>query len=92
MRSHHYQGEAHPSARKAVLTVRVADLLRTKALESEAAAHKFRLLAGPRYDAPTGAHEEGVLKISCERFPEEAQNLRWVAERVELLCKEANVS
>ena len=92
VRSHHYQGEAHPAARKAVLTVRVSDLLRIQALDSDAAAHKLRLLAGTRYEAPSGKHAEGSLKIACERFPHEAQNLRWVAERVQLLCKEANVS
>jgi small subunit ribosomal protein S35 len=92
VRSHHYQGEAHPAARKAVLTVRVSDLLRIQALDSDAAAHKLRLLAGTRYEAPSGRHAEGSLKIACERFPHEAQNLRWVAERVQLLCKEANVS
>lgn len=36
--------------------------------------------------------EDGEIKISCERFPLENQNLRWAAERVQLLCEEANVS
>lgn len=87
MRSHHYQGDPHPSTRKAVVTVTLEDLQRTGALKSDAAVHKFKLLAGVRF-----SDERQSVKVACERFPEEAQNVRWAAERIELLVKEANVS
>lgn len=50
LRSIHYQGEAHPATRKAVLTVNVSDLFRSGKLTSEAARRKFLLLAGTHWN------------------------------------------
>ncbi|PWN41207.1 hypothetical protein IE81DRAFT_324819 [Ceraceosorus guamensis] len=48
------------------------------------------LNANAKTERGTTRNEDGVIKISCERFPQESQNLRWAAERVQLLCEEAN--
>lgn len=34
----------------------------------------------------------GSIKISCERFPEERQNLKWCSDAMDKLIIEANVS
>jgi small subunit ribosomal protein S35 len=107
-RSHHYQGEAHPSSRKSVVTVQIADLFKSEKLTSSYAARKkLLLLAGVRWDATgeefnypdTESLEEAVLKygigqikISCERFPEERMNLKWCSDTIDKLIEEANVS
>ena len=107
-RSHHYQGEAHPSSRKSVLTVKVSDLFQSGRLNSsQAARRKLLLLAGCRWDTlgeevmlddvkelEKAALEKGVgqIKISCERFPEERMNLKWCSDTIDKLIEEANVS
>lgn len=106
-RSHHYQGEAHPSTRKSVVTVQVADLFNSGKLHSTAARKKLLLLAGVRWDAlgkeseykdeqalEVAVLEEGIgrIKISCERFPEERMNLKWCSDTIDKLIEEANVS
>jgi small subunit ribosomal protein S35 len=107
-RSHHYQGEAHPSTRKSVVTVNVADLFKSGRLASSTAAKKkLILLAGVRWDAmgaefeypSTESFEQAVLekglgriKISCERYPEERMNLKWCSDTIDKLIEEANVS
>ncbi|WFC93389.1 37S ribosomal protein S24, mitochondrial [Malassezia brasiliensis] len=45
----HYQGEAHPGARKAVLHAEVRELFRASQLTAPAAQIKFLLLAGARW-------------------------------------------
>lgn len=71
-------------------------------LRDEDAIHKFKILAGPRWtpdppkDAGVGPNEanreHGYMKISCEDFPEPAQNLKWASDVIERLIAEANVS
>lgn len=71
-------------------------------LKSEAARHKFKLLAGPRWspDPPNDAglsqtennREHGFVKISCEDFPEAAMNLKWVSDTLDRMIAESNVS
>lgn len=51
----HYQGEAHPGARKVVLNVDIKDLFGANVLKTPAAKHKFLLLAGARWQAPNFA-------------------------------------
>ncbi|UZJ51556.1 hypothetical protein CBS101457_000876 [Exobasidium rhododendri] len=105
-RSHHYQGEAHPSSRKSVVTVQVSDLFNSGRLDSSPAAKKkLLLLAGVRWDAlgaefeyPTSESLEkavlerglGRIKISCERYPEERMNLKWCSDTIDKLIEEAN--
>jgi hypothetical protein len=63
--------------------------------------HKFKVLAGVRWtpdppkDAGVGLNENGrehgYIKISCEDFPEPAQNLKWASDVIDRLIEEANV-
>lgn len=82
VRHQHYQGEAHPADRKVSLTVPVARL----PLSSDAARHKFRLLAGPRWDS-----DKDELKMACELFPTDRMNEKWCADRLDRLLAEAEV-
>lgn len=96
VRSVHYQGENHPVTRKRVMTVAVDHL----PLKDEAAIHKFKLLAGPRWtpeppkDAGVSRVDEwgnGYIKISVEDFPEAEKNLKWASDTLNKLVAEANV-
>jgi len=49
----HYQGESHPDSRKVVLDVGVRDLFKSGALKTPQAKHKFLLLCGARWQAPS---------------------------------------
>lgn len=69
-------------------------------LKDEAAIHKFKLLAGPRWtpeppkDAGVSRVEEwgnGYIKISMEDFPEAEKNLKWASDTLDKLVAEANV-
>jgi len=93
----HYQGEEHPVARKRVVVVALDHL----PLKSEAAVHKFKLLAGPRWSPEppkdAGVSEQngwgnGYIKISCEDFPNAAMNLKWASDTLDKLVAESNVS
>ena len=97
VRSMHYQGEEHPVARKRVVVVALDHL----PLKNEAAIHKFKLLAGPRWspeppkDAGVSEQNEwgnGFIKISCEDFPNAAMNLKWASDTLDKLVAESNVS
>ena len=98
VRSIYYGGEEHPATRKRVIVVPVARL----GLKSNAAIHKFKLLAGPRWspeppkDSGIGHTEagrrHGYIKISCEDFPEPAMNLKWASDTLDTLISTANVS
>lgn len=92
----HYQGEYHPAMEKRVIVVPVDKL----PLENEQAVHKLKLIAGSRWtpeptkDAGVGGLEEwgnGFIKISCEDFPNAAQNLKWASDTLDKLVVEANV-
>lgn len=74
-----YLGEDHPNACKVVLRVKTKDLgLNAKEL------HKFRLLAKTRYD-----HLTDVFKMSSDKFPEAAQNTRYLNDVFMKLLKES---
>lgn len=69
-------------------------------LKDEAAIHKFKLLAGPRWtpeppkDAGVSRVDEwgnGYIKISMEDFPEAEKNLKWASDTLDKLVAEANV-
>lgn len=81
-KSHTYLGEGHPVERKAVLSVKVADLGL-----NETEKHKFLLLSGPRYNVNT---EE--LVMSSEKFPHRKQNKKFLIDTLQKLIKEAKVS
>lgn len=74
-----YVGEEHPNAAKVVLSVNTKDLpLNGKEL------HKFRLLCRTRYD-----HETDIFKMSSDKFPEAAQNARYLHDIFQRLIKES---
>jgi small subunit ribosomal protein S35 len=70
-------------------------------LKDNKAIHKFKLLAGVRWtlhppkDAGLGpdetGREHGYFKISCDDFPEPAQNLKWASDMIDKLVEEAIV-
>ena len=82
VRHQHYQGEAHPVDRKVSITLPVAQL----ALSSPAALHKFKLIAGPRWDS-----DKDELKISCELFPTDRMNEKWCSDMLDRMVLEAEV-
>ncbi|SMN21059.1 similar to Saccharomyces cerevisiae YDR175C RSM24 Mitochondrial ribosomal protein of the small subunit [Maudiozyma saulgeensis] len=74
-----YIGEEHPNGAKVVLSVKTKDLpLNEKQL------HKLRLLARTRYD-----HETDIFKMSSDKFPESAQNARYLHDIFQRLMKES---
>lgn len=75
-----YLGEEDYSANKKVtLTLKLEDL----AL-GEKEAHKFKVLAGVRYDA-----SKDLLKMSCDRFDQPLQNTRYLSDVLSSLIKES---
>ncbi|KAI8637955.1 mitochondrial ribosomal subunit protein-domain-containing protein [Parasitella parasitica] len=78
-KSHTYLGEGHPVERKAVLSVKIADLGL-----NETEKHKLLLLSGPRYNVNT---EE--LTMSSEKFPHRKQNKKFLIDTLQKLIKEA---
>lgn len=83
VRHQHYQGEEHPASRKVTIECSVAQL----PLSTDAARHKFKLIAGPRWNSETDE-----LKISCERFPSARMNEKWCSDALDRMIKEAEVS
>lgn len=73
-------GEAHPAAKKVVVQFCTHDL---RSL-TEPQRIKFIKLVGVRYNPDTD-----VVKMSCEKFEEPAQNKRYLGDLVERLIKEA---
>lgn len=75
-----YLGESHPAERKVVLSLKTNSLgLNDRQL------HKFRLLAGVRFDYLTDE-----FKMSSDRYPEPAQNVRFLSGVLDKLVKEAS--
>jgi len=68
-------------------------------LRSEAAVHKFILLAGVRWSAlppkdsgigsDSGADPRGYVKVSCEMFPQSDMNLKWTVDVLDKLIRTA---
>jgi small subunit ribosomal protein S35 len=93
-----YGNESHPVDRKRTIVAPVAKL----PLSTQAAVHKFILLAGARWTAlppkdsgfGSATHEvhQGFIKISCERFEKPGMNLKWASDVLDKLVLEANVS
>ncbi|CDK28366.1 unnamed protein product [Kuraishia capsulata CBS 1993] len=74
-----YLGEDHPAEKKVVLTTVVADLGL-----GEAEAHKFKVLAGVRYNYKTD-----TFKMSSDRFAEATQNSRYLSDTLNALLRES---
>jgi small subunit ribosomal protein S35 len=73
-------GEAHPAAKKIVVQFCTRDISSL----TERQRIKLIKLAGVRYNPDTD-----VVKISCEKFEEPAQNKRYLGDLVQKLIKEA---
>lgn len=80
MRYTTYMGETHPAESKVVATFKTSQL---KDLTPEQ-LHKLRLLAGTRYDP-----EQDEVKISCNSFPEAAQNATYIGTLLRNLLTES---
>lgn len=80
LRSQHYQGEPHPASRKIVLVAPLSKL----PLTTPAALHKFKLIAGPRWDS-----WEDTIKISCELFPVGEMNEKWCSDTLDKIIAQA---
>ncbi|QPG74906.1 hypothetical protein FOA43_002244 [Brettanomyces nanus] len=75
-----FLGEKNPAERKVVLKLKITDLQL-----SEDASHKLKLLAGPRYDYTTD-----ILKMSSDKFLEQAQNASYLSDILKDLIAESN--
>jgi small subunit ribosomal protein S35 len=73
-------GEAHPAAKKVVVQFCTRDISSL----TEPQRIKLIKLVGVRYNPDTD-----VVKISCEKFEEPAQNKRYLGDLVQKLIKEA---
>lgn len=73
-------GEAHPAAKKVVVQFCTRDLSSL----TEPQRIKLVKLVGVRYNPDTD-----VVKMSCEKFEEPAQNKRYLGDTIEKLIKEA---
>ncbi|ODV90115.1 hypothetical protein CANCADRAFT_17492, partial [Tortispora caseinolytica NRRL Y-17796] len=76
-----YMGRKHPSEPKVVLNV---DLNSKELGLDDDSIHYMKLLAGQRYDPV-----KNMIRISCERFTESAQNREWVFDKFRKLYSEA---
>lgn len=74
-----YMGEDHPAETKVTVTFKSAAMGL-----GEKETHKLRVLAGNRYNKGTDE-----IKISADRFPEQAQNKRFLGEVVQDLVTNA---
>ncbi|KAH3670404.1 hypothetical protein OGAPHI_000919 [Ogataea philodendri] len=72
-------GESHPGERKVSVSVRLSELKLTPEQ-----SHKFKLLAGVRYD-----HATDVFKMSSDKYPEPAQNASFLSDVMDDLVAEA---
>lgn len=82
-------GESHPAQSKVVLEVCPDDLIVPLPNNTPAtltSAQKFTLLklAGPRYNPHTN-----VIKMSCEKYPNAAQNKRYLSDVLDKLIETA---
>ncbi|KAH9825837.1 Mitochondrial ribosomal subunit protein [Teratosphaeria destructans] len=75
-----YMGEQHPAANKVVVTFKPADITAL----TDAQRQTFLKLVGVRYNPVSG-----LVKMSCESFPSQAQNKRYLASTIRALIAES---
>jgi small subunit ribosomal protein S35 len=78
-----YMGEQHPAEKKVVLEFCPEDMPDLTKIQRQ----KLRKLVGVRYNPETD-----IVKMSCEMFESQAQNKRYLGDRVDELLKEARVN
>lgn len=77
-----YLGEHHPAEPKVVVELCSKDLTPTHL--SEPQRQTFLKLVGPRYNPTTD-----IVRMSCEKFTDRAQNKRYLGDLVSSLVREA---
>jgi hypothetical protein len=77
-----YMGEHHPAEKKVVLEFCAADMPNLTPIQRE----KLKKLAGVRYNPETD-----IIKMSSEMYETQAQNKRYLGDRVDEMLKEARV-
>jgi small subunit ribosomal protein S35 len=77
-----YMGEQHPAEKKVVLEFCPEDMPGLTDIQT----NKLRKLVGPRLNPETD-----IVKMSCEMYPSQAQNKRYLGDLVESLLAEAKV-
>lgn len=77
-----YIGETHPAHHSLVLSSQISAL----PLNSDTARHKFRVLAGPHWDA-----KDDSFKLSVNRFTTREENAKWASQTLDRLLSAANV-
>ncbi|PQE26334.1 hypothetical protein CJF30_00001091 [Rutstroemia sp. NJR-2017a BBW] len=75
-----YMGEQHPAEKKVVLEFCPEDMPGLTDVQT----NKLRKLVGPRLNPETD-----IVKMSCEMYPSQAQNKRYLGDLVESLLAEA---
>lgn len=78
-----YMGEQHPAEKKVSLEFCTADMPDLTKVQRA----KLKKLVGARYNPETD-----IVKMSCEMFESQAQNKRYLGDRVDELLIEARVS
>jgi small subunit ribosomal protein S35 len=77
-----YMGEQHPAERKVVMEFCTLDMPNLTRIQRM----KLIKLAGVRYNPETD-----IVKMSCEMFPSQAQNKRYLGDLVDEMLREARV-
>ena len=77
-----YMGETHPAEKKVVMEFCIRDMPDLTKVQRD----KLKKLAGVRYNPETD-----IVKMSCEMYESQAQNKRYLGDRVDELVKEAKV-
>lgn len=77
-----YMGEQHPAEKKVVLEFCPADMHGLTRVQTD----KLRKLVGPRFNPETD-----IIKMSCEMYPSQAQNKRYLGDLVDSLLAESKV-
>jgi len=77
-----YLGEQHPAEKKVVVEFTTRDMPNLTAVQRK----KLVNLAGVRYNP-----EKDLVKMSCEMFPSQAQNKRYLGDLVDQMLREARV-
>jgi len=75
-------GETHPAEKKVALEFCIGDMPDLTTAQRQ----KLRKLSGTRYNPETD-----LVKMSCEMYESQAQNKRYLGDRVDELLKEARV-
>ena len=77
-----YMGEQHPAEKKVVVEFCTLDMPNL----TDVQRMKLIKLAGVRYNPETD-----IVKMSCEMFPSQAQNKRYLGDLVDDMLREARV-